>query len=83
MTTVHLHIDRLVLDGWPAGAGGAARLRAAVEAELGRLLSAGDPGGGFGGGAVPRAAGEPVGWDADPAALGAAIGRSAYGGMGQ
>ena len=82
MTTVYLHIDRLVLDGWPGGARGAAALQAAVEAELSRLLSIGDPDGGFLGGAVPRANGAAVGWDADPATLGAAIGRSAYEGIG-
>lgn len=82
MTTVYLHIDRLVLDGWSGDARSAAAVQAAVEAELSRLLSAGDPGGGFVGGAVPRASGVPVSWNADPASLGAAIGRSAYEGIG-
>jgi hypothetical protein len=36
---IHVHIERLVLDGIPAEAGQVPRLRAAVEAELGRLLA--------------------------------------------
>jgi len=35
---VHLHIDRLVLDGIPMSAADRPRLQAAVEAELARLI---------------------------------------------
>jgi hypothetical protein len=38
---IMLHIDRLILDGVPLEAGGKARLQAAVESELGRLLTEG------------------------------------------
>lgn len=38
---VHVHIERLVLDGLTLGPGDAGRVRAAVEAELGRLLADG------------------------------------------
>jgi hypothetical protein len=38
---VHLHIDRLVVDGSLVGPGQSAKLRAEVEAELSRLLRAG------------------------------------------
>jgi len=39
---IHLHIERLILDGLPAGASPASHLREAIEAELARLLAAGD-----------------------------------------
>jgi hypothetical protein len=38
---IHLHIERLILDGLPLGPSGGARVQAAVEAELARLLTAG------------------------------------------
>ena len=36
---LRLHIERLVLDGFPLPPGGAARFQAALEAEFGRLLT--------------------------------------------
>lgn len=38
---VRLHIERLVLDGLPVTAAQAPRVKMAIEAELGRLLSEG------------------------------------------
>jgi hypothetical protein len=38
---IRLHIERLVLDGLPVTAAQAPRVKAAIEAELGRLLSEG------------------------------------------
>jgi len=88
-SNVRLHIERLVLDGVPLRAGQSAKLRAAVEAELTRLLSAGSLAAGLaGGGAVPTIrtrdvsladAGTPV----EPSVLGERIARSVYGGIGQ
>lgn len=81
---VDLHIDRLVLDGLPAGATGSRQLQAAVEAELGRLLT--ERG-------LPRAlairgdiervdAGQvKTGAIARPEAAGAEIARAVYGGL--
>ncbi|MBL9135483.1 MAG: hypothetical protein JNK85_06425 [Verrucomicrobiales bacterium] len=43
--SVRLHIERLVLDGVPGDARHLGRLRAALEVELGRLLSAHAAGG--------------------------------------
>ena len=51
---IELHIERLVLDGLPLGALDAVRVRAAVEAELSRLLTEGGIGSAWlAGGAVP------------------------------
>jgi len=36
---IRLHIDQIVLDGVSAGAGGVQGLQAALESELGRLLT--------------------------------------------
>jgi len=38
-TRIELHIERLVLDGLPLWAGDAARIQAAIEAELSRYLT--------------------------------------------
>ena len=38
---IHLHIERIVLDSVPPGAGQQARLQAAIASELARLLVAG------------------------------------------
>lgn len=50
---VHLHIERLVLDGLPLAAAEVPRFRAALEQELGRLLAAASTPG-WPGGAVAR-----------------------------
>jgi len=83
MTTIRVQIERLVIHGWPDGR--PEELRAAVEAELVRLLTEADPGPGFGsGGAAPSVPVASVGaTKGDSAALGAAIGRAVYGGLGQ
>jgi hypothetical protein len=61
---VHLHIERLVLDGLPLAPAEVPRFQTALEQELGRLLAAAPPSGGPGGaiagvdaGAVHLAAG--------------------------
>jgi hypothetical protein len=79
---INLHIDRLVLDGLPVTDGDGARVRAAVVAELARLLA--------GGGLAPStslaearvAAGEihPGGGAGE---LGRAIGRQIYSSLNQ
>jgi hypothetical protein len=82
--TIALHIERLVLDGFALGPGQERLVRAALEAELGRLLAAGGLAAGLaGGGAVPalrvaplRAAG------GDAAGLGRQVARAVYGGLG-
>jgi hypothetical protein len=51
---VNLHIERLILDGLPVGSSQGTTVRAAVEAELSRLLVVHDAGPGrFPVGAVP------------------------------
>lgn len=53
---VHLRIDRLIIDGLPLGPGDAARVQAAVEAELARLVAEGGLGPTpISGGALPHA----------------------------
>ncbi|HZS09154.1 MAG TPA: hypothetical protein VFD58_30245 [Blastocatellia bacterium] len=82
---IKLHIERLILDGLPLDARQSAEVRAAVEAELTRLLTAG----GLkqellAGGATPSLRVEPV-WlprENDAAQSGARIARSVYGGIG-
>jgi hypothetical protein len=83
---VNLHIDRLILDGIDLDPAQRPALQAAVEAELGRLLSEGGVGADFaGGGAVPsvKAGGFEMGGDGNPQQLGAQIARSVYGGIGK
>lgn len=80
MTTIHVHIDRLVLTGLPLDGRAGPAVEAAVAAELSRLLAAGS---------VPPAAAAPVMRAAavsvspgqPPAALGEAIARSLHGGI--
>jgi hypothetical protein len=85
MSSVNLHIERLVLEGLPIGTHEGPQLQAAIEAELGRLL---------GEGAFARDARQS--WDlplvrAEPMvtagggsnALGTQIGRAIYGGIGR
>jgi hypothetical protein len=71
---VRVHIERLVLDGLPVGRAQAGAVRAAVEAELARLL--GERGlGEVSGGAVDRLPGGvmQVGEGARPAEVGGRI----------
>lgn len=83
---IHLHIDRLVLEGIDLASAGRPVLQAAVEAELGRLLAEGGVSPDLaGGGAVPsvRAGGFEMGGDGNPDQLGTRIARSVYGGIGK
>jgi hypothetical protein len=87
---IHVHIERLILDGLPLGPGGGVRVQAAVEAELARLLAQG--GGAEGGvaeawptgGAVPGVPATAIQLEAGarPAEIGGQIARSVYGGIG-
>jgi hypothetical protein len=78
---INLHIERLVLDGLPVGHGQGALIKAAVEAELGRLLREGGLsqalrlGGAF---ASQRANSISMGGDDSPAQVGQQIGRAVY-----
>lgn len=84
--TVHLRIDRLIIDGLPLGPGDAARLQAAVEAELTRLIAEGGlPPALAAGGARARAdAPAPLRVDAGltPEALGTRLAGVIHGGIG-
>ena len=79
-----IHIERLILDGFTVPPEGQAHLQAAVEAELGRLLTAG----GLApplrrGGAVASIAGGRLDPSADdPARLGRRIAQSVAGALG-
>jgi hypothetical protein len=83
---IHVHIERLILDGLPLGAGQGALVQAAVEAELARLLGLG----GIApclqaGGAVPSVRTEAIQLTAQstPAQMGQQIAQSVYEGMGE
>jgi hypothetical protein len=83
---VNLHIDRLILDGIDLDPSQRPALQAAVEAELGRLLTEGGIGANLaGGGAVPsvKAGGFEMGGEGSPSQLGQQIARSVYGGIGK
>jgi|HubBroStandDraft_1064217.scaffolds.fasta_scaffold69663_2 hypothetical protein len=77
-------IDRLVLDGLAATPREAARIRASMETELARLLSAEPPGRLRAGGAVPSlpAPALPATAARSPETLGAQIARSVHAGLG-
>jgi len=79
---VRLHIEELVLDGFPPG--DRYRIAAAVEVELTRLLTErGVPPGLASGGAVPSLDGGSFGVapEARPDRIGAQVAQSVYGGM--
>lgn len=83
---INLHIDRLVLDGLPIDHRHGPLIKAAVEAELGRLLAADGLANSLAnGGATPSvpASGIQVSHDSNPARLGQQIGRAIYGGIGK
>jgi hypothetical protein len=84
--TVHIHIERLVLDGMTMTAGESQRLQTAVQHELGRLVAIdGLDLGMKSGGAVPRTQGThfnpPNG--ASTKVLGRHIAQSVHGGIGR
>jgi len=83
---VNLHIERLVLEGIDLDHTQRPVLQAAVEAELGRLLSEGGVNGDLaGGGAVPavRAGGFEMNGEGNPGQLGRQIAGTVYGGIGK
>lgn len=83
---INIHIDRLVLDGLNIPHSQRSLLQAAVEAELGRLLTADGLAPGLRtGGAVPHVAAEtiPLVPNSNPTQLGQQIAQSVYGGIGQ
>ena len=82
---VRLHIDRLVLDGVAVRAGDRARLQAAVEAELTRLVQAGGIAPELAhGGALPSVAAPQItlAQKATPAQIGTSIAGAVYGSVG-
>ncbi len=83
---INLHIERLILDGLPLEPGQGRVVKAAVEAELTRMIA----GQGISselmtGGAVPSvsANGIQIAPGAKPAVIGREIARSVYGGLGR
>jgi hypothetical protein len=86
MTTINVHIERLILEGLELGPGQGDLVRAAVEAELARLL-------GQGGlaqqvqssGSLPsvRASAMQLALQTGPAGIGAQIAQAVYGGIGE
>ena len=81
---VHLHIEHLVLDGLPVEPDGGDLVRAAVEAELTRLLASGGPGPGLRtGGARFDVPADDVAFSHGDSAisLGGKIGQAIYGGI--
>jgi hypothetical protein len=83
---INLHIDRLVLDGLPIDHQDGPRVKAAIEVELSRLLSAnGLANSLLAGGATPSvpAPGIQMSSDGNPARLGRKIARAIYGGIGK
>jgi hypothetical protein len=82
---IDLHIERLVLEGLPVTGSQGARVQAAVEAELARLLAERGLAASLqAGGAVPRLPGGALTLTlgGSPAQLGAQIAQSVYSGLG-
>ncbi|WP_321930944.1 hypothetical protein [Paraburkholderia guartelaensis] len=83
---IRLHIERLVVDGLPMAAADGPLLRAAIEAELTRLLVQQAPGDSWRvGTAVPRVRAESirVAAQARPVEIGRQVARSVHGAMGR
>ena len=81
---LHLHIERLILEGLPLEASGEPALRAAVEAELAQRFSAAGLGSGLGRGGAFAAT--PIGHidlppASEPAELGRRIGGAVHGSL--
>lgn len=78
---VNLHIERLVLDGFPLDGRGAALVQAAVQAELTRLFVQNEAGASLASAAVPRMRAAPMRMSGaeTPPRLGSAIAQSVYG----
>ena len=83
--TIQLHIERLVLEGLPMSRHQGTVVQAAVEQELGRLLSAGHPSSQIAsGGAIPVLQGGTIHGSntARPMRLGTQIAGAVYSGIG-
>ena len=83
---INLHIERLILDGLPLGAGQGPLVQAVVESELARLLTQGGIAPSLqSGGAVPsvRADAMQLTAQSTPAQMGQQIAYSVYTGMGK
>lgn len=83
---INLHIERLVLDGLPIEHHHGLLVKAAVEAELSRLLTAdGLANGLISGGAMPSVPAHNIRMadNSNPKKLGQQIGRAVYGGIGK
>lgn len=80
---IHLHIDRLVLNGLDMPANSGDVIRIAVEREIARLLSARGLASSLESGtAVPSVRAPEINGMGSPAQVGTAIGRAVYGGIG-
>jgi hypothetical protein len=81
---IRLHIERLVLDGLPVTRAEAPRVKAAMEAELGRLLSEGGVSSELAaGGATPSVNAADIHVSPAPTRLGTQIAQSVYAGIGK
>jgi len=84
--SIRLHIERLVLDGLPVTAADAPRVKAALEAELTRLLAAGGLRADLAaGGAVPSVQAPPISSarGVSSTQLGTRIAQAVHGGIGE
>ena len=76
---IHLHIDRLIVDGLPLTPPQARALRASVETQLGAMFAAAPPrvGAGY---AAPALSAAPIAWNVASGtnAVGGAIARSLH-----
>jgi tetrahydromethanopterin S-methyltransferase subunit H len=83
--TLHVHIERVVLEGLPLGSSDRPALGAAIESELTMLLGRGAHGWPVNGMAVRRVSGSPIGSPPHQtaSAWGAAIARSIGDGIGR
>jgi hypothetical protein len=83
---INVYIERLIVDGINMGPGQGAKIKAAVEAELSRLLAEGGVESGLqSGGAFPNISARPIRMSEEihPNRLGQQIARSVYGGIGE
>jgi len=83
---INLHIERLILEGLPVNSHDGPQVRAAVQAELSRLLGSHGFSDEFqAGGAVAAIRAHPIRLEAQasPSQVGRQIARSVYGGLGR
>ena len=83
---INVYIERLILDGINMGPGQGAKVKAAVEAELSRLLAEGGVESGLqSGGAFPNMPARPiqVSEEIHPSRLGRQIARTVHGSIGE